>query len=81
MKDILWTRPILDEFLHLAMLTDTEEQILRTRIAGWSRVKQSMEMNMSLASIDAAIRLINQKYDAVQPHSKILPMRKKHKKT
>jgi hypothetical protein len=78
MKGIVWNRIILDEFIHLALLTETEEKILRTRIAGWSRVKQSMEFNMSLATIDSIIRTIKIKYDMVQPYSTILPVRKKN---
>ena len=77
MKDIIWNRIILDEFIRLAFLTETEEKILRTRIAGWSRVKQSMEFNMSISSVDCAIKMIKQKYDMVQPYSPILPKRKK----
>ena len=77
MKDIIWNNIILDEFFRLAILTETEEQILRTRIAGWSRVKQSMEMNMSVSAVDSAIRMIGKKYDMVQPYSTILPIRKK----
>lgn len=78
MKDIIWNRIILDEFIYLAMLTDTEEKILRTRIAGWSRAKQSMEFNMSISTVDCVIKMINQKYDMVQPYSEILPKRKKN---
>lgn len=77
MKDIIWNKIILDEFIRLAILTETEEQILRTRIAGWSRVKQAMELNLSVSTVDCIIRMINQKYDMVQPYSEILPKRKK----
>lgn len=77
MKSILWNKIILNEFLDLACLTETEEKILRTRIAGWSRVRQSMEFNMSISSVDCVIRTINLKYDMVQPYSTILPKRKK----
>lgn len=77
MRDIIWNKIILDEFIKLAILTETEEKILRTRIAGWSRVKQSMEFNMSISTVDCLIKMINQKYDMVQPYSKILPKRKK----
>jgi hypothetical protein len=77
MKDIIWNKIILDEFIRLAILTETEEKILRSRIAGWSRVKQAMEYNMSVSTVDCIIKKINQKYDMVQPHSNILPKRKK----
>lgn len=77
MKDIIWNKVILDEFIRLAILTETEEKILRTRIAGWSRAKQSMEFNMSESTVDCLIKLIRQKYDMVQPYSDVLPKRKK----
>lgn len=77
MKDIVWNKIILDEFIKLAILTETEEKILRTRIAGWSRARQAMEFNMSISAVDCLIKMINQKYDMVQPYSDILPKRKK----
>jgi hypothetical protein len=77
MKDIIWNKIILNEFIDLACLTEMEEKILRTRIAGWSRVQQSMAFNMSVSSVDCIIRTINTKYDMVQPYSAILPKRRK----
>ena len=77
MKDIIWNKIILDEFIRLAFLTETEENILRTRIAGWSRAHQAIEFNMSISTVDCLIKMINQKYDMVQPYSNILPKRKK----
>ena len=77
MKDVIWNKIILDEFIQLALLTDIEEKVLRTRIAGWSRVKQSMELNISVSTVDSIIRMIGIKYDMVQPYSTILPVRKK----
>lgn len=77
MKDIIWNKIILNEFIDLACLTEMEEKILRTRIAGWSRVKQSMEFNMSVSTVDCIIHSINIKYDQVQPFSNILPKRRK----
>ena len=77
MKDIIWTKPILDEFIRLAIPTETEEKVLRTRIAGWSRVSQARELNMDLSTVDRIINTIRLKYDLVQPYSNILPARKK----
>jgi hypothetical protein len=77
MKDIIWNKIILSEFIDLACLTEMEEKILRTRIAGWSRVKQSIEYNISVSTVDCLIRSINIKYDQVQPYSSILPKRRK----
>lgn len=77
MKDILWNKIILDEFIRLAVPTEFEIQIIRSRMADKSRVQQSFDFARSLPRLDAAIKSIRQKYDAVQPYSKILPPRKK----
>lgn len=76
MNDIIWNKIILNEFIDLACLTETEENILRTRIDGWSRVQQSMAFNLSVSTVDCIIRTIRQKYDMVQPFSDILPKRR-----
>ena len=78
MKDILWNTVILDEFIRLAVPTEFEVQIIRSRMADQSRVQQSFEFSRSLPRVDAAIKSIRQKYDAVQPYSAILPPRKKN---
>lgn len=78
MKDILWNRIILDEFIRLAMPTELEIQVIKSRMAEQSRVQQSFNMSMSVSTVDAAIKSIRQKYDAVQPYSTILPPRKKN---
>lgn len=77
MKDILWNNIILDEFIRLASPTEFEVQIIRSRMADRSRVQQSFDFSRSLPRVDAAIKSIRQKYDAVQPYSSILPPRKK----
>lgn len=75
-KQVPWTKRIVEEFISEAMLTETEERILRTRIAGWSTTKQAVDLNMSVASINRIIANLKQKYDEVQPYSDILPERK-----
>lgn len=76
-KQVPWNKIILDEFVELALLTEDEQKIMRTRIAGWTRVKQSMEFGMSLSSIDRTIATLKRKYDGVQKYSNVLPKRKK----
>lgn len=71
-----WNKIILEEFIRLGSLTTDEEEVMRTRVAGWSRVKQSMELGMSLAKIDRIIKRLKSKYDHVQKYSLILPPRK-----
>lgn len=62
-----WTKSMLEKFIEEALLTEDEERILRTRIAGWSIVKQSIEFGMSTASISRIIRGIKRKYVVLQP--------------
>lgn len=67
MKQIPWTRTKYDRFLELAILTDDEKQILESRvIKNASRVQQSMECQISLATVDRIIKSIREKYDQVQ---------------
>lgn len=75
-KQVPWNKFILEAFVNEAMLTQEEEMIMRTRIAGWSRTKQSIELGMSLATIDRIIRRLKVKYDNAQKYNPILPPRK-----
>lgn len=71
-----WNQVFLDEFIRLGALTDEEIEIMRTRLAGWTRTRQSMELHMSLRKIDTIIFRLKKKYDDVQPYSTILPPRR-----
>lgn len=73
---VAWNKVFLDEFIRLGALTDEEIEIMRTRLAGWTRTKQSMELHMSMRKVDAIIARLKVKYDKVQPYSDILPPRK-----
>lgn len=75
-KQVPWSKVILEEFIGEALLTKDEEMIIRTRVAGWSRQKQSMEFGMSLSTIDRHIAMLKKKYDLVQKYNPILPPRK-----
>lgn len=65
-KEIVWTRRVTQFFEDAANLSELERQILETRIAGMTRVQQSMYFNLSLRSIDRLISQIKDKYDIVQ---------------
>lgn len=73
---VIWSKLILETFISEANLTKDEEMIMRTRVAGWSRTKQSIELGMSLSTVDRIIARLKVKYDAAQKHSMILPPRK-----
>lgn len=77
MKDIIWNKIILNEFIDLALLTELEENILRTQIKGLSRTEQAFKFNISVETVDKVLNTIRKKYDLVQPYSTILPKRRK----
>lgn len=74
--EVPWNKIILERFIELALLTKEEEMIIRTRVAGWTRVEQSMKFNMSTQKIDRIIRKLKDKYDEVQKYDVLLPPRK-----
>lgn len=73
---VIWSKIVLEEFISLAGLTDTEEKIMRTRVAGWTITKQAQTFGMSESSVSRVIKVLKVKYDAVQPYSPLLPPRK-----
>lgn len=73
MDKVPWNRVILEEFISLAILTPEEETLIRTRAAGWSQVRQSFELNVSLATITRMVRKLHKEYMSLVPHSDILP--------
>lgn len=75
-KQVPWNKLILERFIELASLTKDEEIIMRTRVAGWTRVEQSMKLGMSLSSIDRIISRLKVKYDRVQKYDPLLPPRR-----
>lgn len=76
-RQVPWNKVVLEEFIEIGGLTKIEEQVMRTRVAGWSRVEQSMKFGLSLATIDRIIARCKRKYDNCQPYSPLLPPRRK----
>lgn len=73
MDKVPWNRVILEEFCSIAILTPLEEQILRTRAAGWSQVKQCHKFNVSLATITRTVRKLKKEYEFCRKYSDKLP--------
>lgn len=73
MDKIPWNRAILDEYLSLAILTPEEEEIVRTRAAGWSQAKQCHTLHISLATLNRSIKKLKMNYPSLTAYSKILP--------
>lgn len=75
-REVLWTKIIMEEFIELGGLNPFEEQILRTRCAGWTITQQELAFHVSRSTINRTIKILKTKYDAVQKYSLILPPRK-----
>lgn len=73
MDKVPWNRVILDEFCSLALLSPLEENIIRTRAAGWSRVEQCHAYGISLATLDRIIKKLKKSYHSVEKYSELLP--------
>lgn len=73
---VCWSKIIVEEFIKDALLNADEEHVLRTRVAGHTRVQQSMELGMSLATIDRITARLKAKYDRVEKYNPLLPPRK-----
>lgn len=76
-NQVIWTKKRLDTFVEDASLSDFEERIIRTRAKGWSIVQQSIELNVSVSTINRTIRKLKEKYDIVADGEK-LPYRNIH---
>ena len=50
--------------------------VMRTRVAGWTRTKQAIELHMSVSKLDKIIRRLKVKYDHAARYDPILPPRK-----
>lgn len=73
---VCWSKIILEEFIRIGGLTKEEEQIMRTRVAGWTITEQSMKLGMSVSKVNKLTKRCKVKYDNCQKHSLLLPPRK-----
>lgn len=71
-----WNKIILEEFISQAILTQEEEEVMRTRVAGWTITKQAMELGMSVSKVNKITRRLKLKYDLIQKYDPILPPRR-----
>lgn len=76
--EVNWNKKLYEDFCELAMLSDSERDILRTRIQGKPRTWQMREYSLSQSALDRAIKRIKVKYDYAQKaHPDRLPPRRK----
>lgn len=78
---VKWTKKTFELFCDLAMLSDTERFIMKTRIESRPISWQANQLNMSEANVHKIISKLKKKYDAVQlDHPEDLPPRRKSEK-
>lgn len=73
MKKVPMTRVVLDEFSDLALLTDEDKEILRTRALGWSGVKQCREFCISQSTLTRRIEEMRIKYEYLSQRGYLPP--------
>lgn len=89
MKQLCWSKIILETFLEESGINDRIklgddkarilEGIMRTRVAGWTIMKQAIEFHISEDTVNKYVRELKELYDETQRHSVILPVRKTSK--
>ena len=79
-KQVIWTEQVLETFIREANLSEIEEKIMRSRVEGWTRTKQAMQLHLSLSTIDYYIKILKIKYDAVARENPAMPPRRQSAK-
>lgn len=79
-NQVPWNKVIVEEFVDKALLTKDEEWVLRTRVAGWSITKQSLELGMSISTVNRIVAKLKKKYDKVSINNPLLPPRRNSEK-
>ena len=76
MRQVEWTRHIVDTFIEEAMLSEIEVKVLETRVKGMPISQQAQLLNISESSVNRIISRLKQKYDSVQKYHPDLPPRR-----
>lgn len=76
MKQVLWTRKLVDTFIKEGMLTEEEKEVLLLRVKGYTIAETSELMNISDSKVNRIIRRLKIKYDNLQGTIEELPKRK-----
>ncbi len=79
-RQVLWTKRVLDAFIMEGNLNRRQEFILRARALGCSIQYLADELNLSTHQVNKDIAELRLIYDATQIHSKVLPERKETSK-
>lgn len=76
-KQVVWTKPVLEDFIRLALMDERQEAVIRLHASGKSQVEICMQLNISESTLNRIIRELKDRYDEVQPHSEIMKPRQK----
>ena len=79
-KQVFWTKKVLEAFIEEGNLNKRQEYIIRTRVEGYTIVRQAEELNLSVDQVNKDIAELKRIYDATQINSEILPPRKCNKR-
>lgn len=77
-KQVFWTKKVLETFIDEGNLNARQEYIMRTRIKGYSIVKQAENLHLSVDQVNKEIATLKKLYDFIQQSNDILPPRKKN---
>ena len=82
-KQVKWTKQLTEDFIEMAMLSEDEAYIMRSRVRGESATQQAMHLQCSESTVHRAISRLKKKYDAVQQENpdKFPPRRKSAQET
>lgn len=75
MKQILWTKKLVDTFIKEGLLTKEERDVLLLRVQGYTIAEQAEMLNISESKVNRITRRLKIKYDALQGTIKELPKR------
>ena len=75
---IKWTKQLTEDFIDMAMLSDDEAYLMRSRVKGTSVTAQAIYLNCSESTVHRMIAKIKKKYDTVQKENpEKFPLRRK----
>ena len=80
MKQILWTKKIIDTFIKEGMLTKEEREVLLLRVQVYTIAEQAEMLNISYSKVNRITRRLKIRYDALQGTINELPKRMEHRK-
>lgn len=74
---VKWTKQLTEQFIEMALLSEDEAYIMRSRVKGATVTEQSIHLNKSIPTVHRMISKLKKKYDMVQAENPdVFPKRK-----